>query len=83
MKKCVLLTRTGVPESLNNLCDHRVDVMAIHDAVEDSKDGKELLSKMKELRLLRTFSPDRETEEYVRLRAVDRMGNISYFMAYK
>ena len=74
-----LFTADGIPEALNNLW-YRTDcsVVEIQDAVEDAKDGKDLLRRIQQMTLLRKFTLDRENERKVRFKGTDFCGNISY-----
>ena len=82
MKNPVLKTSMGFHEALCNLC-YRGSVAHIEDAIEDSKTGAELVRKLNNLNLLRQFVLDRETDTKVRLKSVDRLGNVSYLEATK
>lgn len=84
MRKPRLVTEHGLPESLSNLYyGNESSVIEIKDAVEDSNTAAELAKKLNRLNLLRTFTVDRETEEYARLQTVDAFGNKSYLKAFK
>lgn len=84
MKNPTLRTSRGQAEALQNLWyNNRCTIADIEDAVEDSKNGKELVIKINNLNLLRKFTLDRETETKVRLKSIDALGNVSYFEAEK
>lgn len=84
MKNPVLKTSNGMQEALSNLFyGNKCTIADIEDAVADSKTGIELVVKLNDLDLLRCFVLDRETDTRVRLKSVDRLGNISYFEATK
>ena len=84
MKNPTLRTSRGQAEALQNLWyNNRCTIADIEDAVEDSRNGKELVTKINKLNLLRKFTLDRETETKVRLKSIDALGNISYFEAGK
>ena len=84
MKNPKLLTEDGISESLTNMFQRDYcNVMAIHDATEDSVTGEELVEKLNALRLFSKFRLDRETPEYARLITVDCWGNTHYFKAWK
>ena len=78
-KNIVLFTANGIPEALSNLW-FRTDcsVVEIRDAIEDAKNGKDLLNRIQKMKLLRKFTLDRENDKRVRLKATDFCGNISY-----
>ena len=84
MKNPVLQTAHGIRESLSNLwyCNE-CSIAHIEDAVADSDTGRELVTKLNGLKLLRKWVLDRETDTMVRLKSVDRLGNVSYFVATK
>lgn len=84
MKNPILKTSRGIHESLSNLWYKReCSIAKIEDAVADSKCGADLVRNLNKLNLLRKFTLDRETDEKVRLKAVDGFGNVSYFEATK
>lgn len=84
MKNPVLQTSNGIREALSNLWYHNeCSIAHIEDAVADSKTGYELMTKLNGLKLFRKFVVDRETDTRVRLKSVDRLGNVSYFEATK
>lgn len=84
MKNPTLRTSRGQAEALQNLWyNNRCTIADIEDAVEDSRNGKELVTKINKLNLLRKFTLDRETETKVRLKSIDALGNVSYFEAEK
>ena len=84
MKNPELFTANGNPESLSSLYNNdNCSVIAIQDAIEDSRTGEELVKNMNKLKLLYKFGLDRETPEYVRLSGTDYLGNRHYFKAEK
>ena len=84
MKNPVLKTSNGIREALSNLWyQNECSIAHIEDAVADSRTGYELMTKLNSLNLFRKFTLDRETDTKVRLKSVDRLGNVSYFEATK
>ena len=84
MKNPVLKTSNGIREALENLWyGGECTIAHIEDAVEDSKTGYELMTKLNGLNLFRKFTLDKETDTRVRLKSVDSLGNVSYFEATK
>ena len=90
MKNVTLFTANATNLSLSNIChgggnDGYASVVDLMDAVEDSKTAKEFLAKISALNFVGFENPkiDRETDEYVRLRANDGMGNNRYMKAFK
>lgn len=84
MKNPVLKTSNGTREALSNLWyQNECSIAQIDDAVADSKTAYELMTNLNRLNLLRKFTIDRETDIMVRLQAVDKLGNVSYFAATK
>lgn len=84
MKNPKLMTADRIPEALSNLCYHGgSSVMDLTDTIEDSKTLIELLKNIESLKLLKRFTFDRETDLYIRLKAVDSFGNVSYLIVYK
>lgn len=84
MKNPVLRTSSGIREAMENLWyKNECSIAQIEDAVEDSKTGYDLMTKLNSLNLFRKFTLDRETDTKVRLKSVDRLGNVSYFEATK
>ena len=84
MKNPVLKTSNGIREALSNLWyQNECSIAHIEDAVADSRTGYELMTKLNSLNLFRKFTLDRETDTKVRLKSVDRLGNVSYFEAIK
>ena len=77
--KINLYLDNGIPEALSNLW-YGTDssVVEIRDAVEDAKNGKDLLNRIQKMKRLRRFTLDRENDKRVRLKATDFCGNISY-----
>ena len=77
--KIRLYTSNGIPEALSNLWyGTECSVVEIRDAVEDAKDGRDLLGRLKQMHLLRRIHADRENDKRVRFKTIDFMGNISY-----
>ena len=84
MKNPVLKTSNGIREALCNLWyQNECSIAHIEDAVADSRTGYELMTKLNSLNLFRKFTLDRETDTKVRLKSVDRLGNVTYFEATK
>lgn len=84
MKNPVLKTSNGIREAMSNLWFHNeCSIVEIEDIVEDSNNGTELVNRLNSLNLFRKFILDRETDKKVRLKSVDRLGNVSYFEATK
>ena len=82
--KIRLFTANGIPEALSNLWyGTESSVVEIQDAVEDAKDGKDLLRRLGGMKLLRRFTLDRETEQKIRLKSTDCWGNISYLEIHR
>ena len=77
--KINLYLDNGIPEALSNLW-YGTDssVVEIRDAVEDAKNGKDLLNRIQKMKLLRRFTLDRENEKRIRFKGTDCWGNISY-----
>ena len=77
--KINLYLDNGIPEALSNLW-YGTDssVVEIRDAVEDAKNGKDLLDCIQKMKLLRRFTLDRENEKRIRFKCTDCWGNISY-----
>lgn len=48
------------------------------DAVEDAKNGKDLLNRIQKMKLLRKFTLDRENDKRIRFKGTDCWGNVSY-----
>jgi hypothetical protein len=78
--------------SISDIChgsgkptDKYTSVVQLFDTVEDSKDSKELIANIKKLCFVGFNNPviDRETVEYVRLRASDIYDNICYMKIMK
>lgn len=53
-------------------------VVEIRDAVEDAKNGKDLLNRIQKMKLLRKFTLDRETDKRIRFKGTDCWDNVSY-----
>ena len=69
--------------ALSNLLGLRRDITVqdILDFVEDSKTAQDLERGINSMDLTRKFKVDRVTENYARLKSVDRLGNIEYIKA--
>jgi hypothetical protein len=84
MKNPILKTSNGTREALSNLWfRNECSIVEIEDVVEDSTNGTELMNGLNSLKLFRKFTLDRETDKKVRLKSVDSLGNVSYFVAEK
>lgn len=84
MRNPILKTSNGIRESMSNLWFRdECSIVEIEDVVEDSTNGIELMNGLNSLNLFRKFTLDRETDKKVRLKSVDRLGNVSYFEAIK
>ena len=74
----------GYEESLSNLnFPWGKTVDDLYDIIEDSHSVNSLVDKVNKMGLVRHFVFDRETISYVRLKSVDRLGNISYLTIKK
>ena len=82
MKNPRMKTSRGIPLSLSNICN-TCSVIDIEDAVADSRNGAELVSKLNRLGIFDKFALDRETDNMVRLKCVDYCGNVEYLEATK
>ena len=70
--KINLYLANGIPEALSNLWyGSDSAVVEIRDAVEDAKNGKDLLSRIQRLKLLRKFTLDRENDKRIRFKGTD------------
>ena len=77
--KINLYLANGIPEALSNLWyGSDSAVVEIRDAVEDAKNGKDLLNRLQKMKLLRKFTLDRENENRIRFKGTDCWGNVSY-----
>lgn len=77
--KIHLYTSNGYTESLSNLWSmNDCSIVELKDAVEDAKDAKDLLMRLRRMKLLRVFLIDRETDTKIRFKGKDDMGNTSY-----
>ena len=77
----------GIEYPLSDLFNeygHKVTatIADVSDAIEDSKIGEELRENLSKL-LNRTFTVDRERENYIRLKHVNENGNIKYLQIFK
>ena len=82
MKNAKLTNESGARLSWDFICN-RCSVVDVEDAIEDSRDGYELLNAINALDIYEKFSLDRETETMVRLKAKDCFGNMRYITATK
>ena len=82
MKNAKLTNQDGTRLSYTFICN-TCSVTDIEDAIEDSRDGYELLNAINSLDTYEKFSLDRETETTVRLKATDCFGNLRYLTATK
>ena len=72
--KISLYLANGIPEALSNLWyGSDSAVVEIRDAVEDAKNGKDLLNRIQKMKLL-----DRENDKRIRFKGTDCWGNVSY-----
>ena len=77
--KINLYLANGIPEALSNLWyGSDSAVVEIRDAVEDAKNGKDLLNRIQKMKLLRKFTLDRENDKRIRFKGTDCWGNVSY-----
>ena len=77
--KINLYLANGIPEALSNLWyGSDSTVVEIRDAVEDAKNGKDLLNRIQKMKLLRKFTLDRENDKRIRFKGTDCWGNVSY-----
>ena len=73
--KINLYLANGIPEALSNLWyGSDSTVVEIRDAVEDAKNGKDLLNRIQKMKLLRKFTIDRENEKRIRLQGNGLLG---------
>ena len=72
----------GIPLSLSNSFPN---VFKVTDAIEDAKDSKDLLNRLREMdSYVKTFDLDRETSNYIRYKLVTNMcNNVEYLIIYK
>lgn len=79
-----LTTARGEREALSNLhFPWGKTVDDLYDIIEDSHSVNSLVDKINKMGFVRHFVFDRETIFYVRLKSVDRLGNISYLTIKK
>ena len=76
-------TSSMIPCAMCDLAWNREDTVYIHDAVEDAKNGKDLVKRLNSLHLKVRWILDRETDKMVRLRGKEPMGNTRFFIANK
>ena len=82
--KIRLLTASGINQAISNLWyGDECDIMQFQDAIEDSKNGAEMVRNLNRLRIFNKFTLDRETETTTRLKTVDYCGNVSYLVVSK
>lgn len=76
--KISLYLANGIPEALSNLWyGSDSAVVEIRDAVEDAKNGKDLLNRIQKMKLLRKFTLDRENDKRIRFKGTDCWDNVS------
>lgn len=74
--KINLYLANGIPEAFSNLWyGSDSTVVEIRDAVEDAKNGKDLLNRIQKMKLLRKFTLDRENDKRIRFKGTDCWGN--------
>lgn len=83
MKNAHYTTASMIPYAMCNLAWKRDDTVKIYDAVEDAKNGTDLVKRLNTLHLKVRWTLDRETDKSVRLRGKEPMGNTRFFFAYK
>lgn len=83
MKNAHYTTATMIPCAMCDLAWDRDDTVKIYDAVEDAKDGKDLVKRLNALDLKVHWTLDRETDTTVRLRGKEPMDNTRFFFAHK
>ena len=76
-------TASMMPCFMGDLPWERDDTVKVYDAVEDAKDGKDLVKRLNALNLRVKWTLDRETDKSVRLRGKEPMENTRFFFAYK
>lgn len=76
-------TATMMPCAMGDLPCDREDTVKIYDAVEDAKNGKDLVKRLNIQNLRVRWELDRETDKMVRLRGKETFGNTRFFIAYK
>ena len=76
-------TSSMIPCAMCDLAWDREDTINILDAVEDAKDGKDLVKRLNALNLRVRWTLDRETDKSVRLRGKEPMENTRFFFANK
>ena len=76
--KINLYLANGIPEALSNLWyGSDSAVVEIRDAVEDAKNGKDLLNRIQKMKLFRKFTLDRENDKRIRFKGTDCWGNVT------
>lgn len=71
-----LYTAKGIPLAVRGTFEN---VFLLEDIIEISKDGKDLVSRLKLIeRCFRNPTWDRESDEVIRIKGNDFMGNIHY-----
>ena len=90
MKNARLSTARGISLSLRNIIygngnDDYATMADFMDALEDSTTADELVRNLNRIKLVGFYNPtiDRDTPNYVRLKAKDGMGNIHYMVVNK
>lgn len=76
-------TASMIPCSMSDLPLERDDTIKVYDAVEDAKNGPDLVKRLNALNLRVRWTLDRETDKSVRLRGKEPLGNTRFFFAYK
>jgi len=81
MKNARYFNGHAMPYAWSNLIfiGDDVDVVTIQDIIEDCKNGTELVKELGKLNMVRNkWVVDRETDEKVRIKNVDTLGNVQY-----
>ena len=76
-------TASMMPCRMSDLPLEIDDTVKIYDAVEDAKNGTDLVKRLNVLRLRVRWMLDRETDTSVRLRGKEPLGNTRFFFADK
>lgn len=72
--KISLYLANGIPEALSNLWyGSDSAVVEIRDAVEDAKNGKDLLNRIQKMKLLRKFTLDRENDNVIHYGFIEKV----------
>lgn len=83
MKNAHYTTASMMPYCMSDLPWERNDTIKVYDAVEDAKNGPDLVKRLNALHLKVKWTLDHETDTSVRLRGKEPMGNTRFFFAYK